>query len=103
MVTFAYKSIAYITFVDSLFAHKIYCVQLDCLHAFLHTNTNFRNGVTFAYIYYCLQVLLPTSIIAYSSIAYVHFCAQIKILETELLLPILLLPTARLPTCITCP
>ena len=43
-------------------------------------------------------VRLRTKIIAYSSIAYVHFCAQIKILETELLLPTLSLPTARLPT-----
>jgi len=36
---------------------------------------------------------------AYKSIAYI-FCAQIKILETELLLPTLLLSTARFLTCI---
>ena len=43
---------------------QIDCLQFDCLHALLGTNKSFRNGVTFAYVYYCLHVLLPTSIIA---------------------------------------
>jgi len=54
-----------------------------------------RRWIPFAYKFHCLpvsatsllsRVRLPC-IIAYSSIAYKHLCAQIKILETELLLP----------------
>ena len=63
------------------------CLQSDCLQYRLLTSL-------------LPTVRLCTKIIAYSSIAYVHFCAQIKILETELLLPILLLSTVRLSTCI---
>ena len=65
MVAFAYKSITYnsivyyITFIDSSFAHKNYCQQLDCIYVLLHKNL--KNGITFAYMYYCLQALLCTN------------------------------------------
>ena len=66
------------------------CLQIDCLQYRLPTSL-------------LPAVRLHTKIIVYSSIVYMHFCTQIKILETELLLPTLLLSTARLPACMTLP
>ena len=53
MVAFIYKSIVhstdclYVLLPICIIAYKYYCLQLDCLKAFLHKNKNFRNGVTF--------------------------------------------------------
>jgi len=53
MISFAYKWIAY----SIVCLHHFY-LQIDCLYALLHTNKNFRNGVTFGYMYYCLHVYI---------------------------------------------
>jgi len=69
-----------------------YCLQFDCLQTSLRTNKNFRNGITFAYKYYCLYILLPTVrlptciLLSTSIIAFDYLQA--------------LLPTALLPICI---
>jgi len=65
-------SFAHIPFVDSSFAHKIFCLQFDCLQALFRTIKIFKNGGTFAH-----TTLLHTSRIAH----------------------MILLPTDRLPTC----
>jgi len=79
-------SFAYIIFTDSSFAKR---TQKLLPTAQLPT-------CIITYKYYCLQCS-----IAYPLLPYVHFCAQIKFLEIELLLPTyVLLPIVRLPTYI---
>ena len=102
---FTYKSIAYSIVSLHYFCQQFVCKQKllptarlsTCIFAYKY-NTNFRNGITFVYMYYCLQLycihaLLRTNknfrnrvTFAYIIIVYMYYCLQDDCLHT--LLPI---------------